>query len=137
MRSHRRRRLGTATVLVILVVLVACGGKGGSDDDGASGQSSTPDSDEPVAALALAAMDERSSHADEYRDLLATLQERCIERPNRIADAAVDAQRRMADHARVESMAFVLRAMIDAIPPGNPPTDCSAVAVGVARQLAP
>ncbi len=127
------RRLATAA---LLVVLVACGGGDDRDQEPGSGPPTTT-TDEPVAAAALAAMDKRSSRVDEYRDLLATLEARCTQLPNRIADAAVDAQRRMADHARVESMATVLRAMIDAIPPGQPPTDCAAVAVEVARRLAP
>lgn len=143
----RCRRLAAAALLVILV---ACGGgngaRGGSgegdgdagaDGGGASGQLSPSSTEEPVAAAVLAAMDERSNRIGEYRDLLDTLQPLCQEAPNRIADFAVDAQRRMSDHGRTESMATILRAMIAAIPDGSPPTSCAAVAIGVANRLAP
>ena len=90
-----------------------------------------------MAAAALAAMDKRSGKIGEYRDLLATLQPRCQELPNRIADFVVGAQQLMADRGREESMLTVLRAIVDAVPPGRPPTGCAAVAKAVANRLAP
>ena len=133
-------RLATAAILVVLAGCGGGGGGGGSPHAAApttSRPSSTPTTEEPVAAAALAAMDERSSHVGEYRDLLGTLQTRCTQLPNRIADFAVDAQRRMSDHGRQETMAAVLRAMIAAIPAGQAPGDCAAVAIEVAHRLAP
>jgi len=120
-----------------LVALVACGSGGSSKGSPASGPSVPVDKDEPVAAAVLAAMDNRSSHIGEYRALLKTLEPRCTQLPNLIADAAVDARQRMFDHAVEASMVTVLQALIDDIPPGGPPTDCAAVARGVARRLAP
>src|SRR5207253_2832246 len=122
----------------LLAVLVACGGGGGGAgaDSGSGGAGSAGTSgaspsvapavaeDEPVAAAALAAMDERSGHVGEYRDLLGTLQPLCGAPANKVAEFVVDAQQRMADRGRVESMVTVLKAFVAAIPPGSGPTDC-------------
>ena len=134
----RRRRVAAAAA--VLAVLAGCGGSAGGGHPKpatATGRPSPPTTEEPVAALALAAMDDRSGNVGEYRGLLAELAPRCQELPNRIADLVVDAQQRMADHARVESMITVLRAIVDAVPPGFPPTECAAAAVAVANRLAP
>ena len=119
------------------MVLVGCGG-GGDDAKSSTSPATAPvDKNEPVAAAVLAAMDNRSGHIGEYRDLLKTLEPRCTELPNRIADAAVDARQRMFDHAVEASMVTVLQAMIDGLPPGSARVACADVALAVARRLAP